>query len=189
MKLSEGLRAIEAESFRGCIKLEEICVPGSVERIEARAFLNCMALEKTVFSNGLKRIGEQAFAESAAVTVMLPETVEVIAAYAFEKCYWLSTVILPDRRLFVGKGVFAGCEGLEVLVIAKGRRVFARQRERWGLSDQTQILSHPELQAAELFAEYTDLTVSQERRDQLREELQGYLFAKKHKRKKKKKAE
>ena len=50
--LNEGLVTIEGSAFKGCVKLEGVTVPGSVESIGTSAFENCKAMTHVTFGDG-----------------------------------------------------------------------------------------------------------------------------------------
>lgn len=82
---------IPAFLFRNC-HLEEIVLPGKLERIENGAF------EYT----DLKR-------------VVIPQSVRYIGDYAFNECWSLEEVQLPDELSYVGLYAFTGTDALKKL--------------------------------------------------------------------------
>ena len=101
----------------------------------------------------------------------MPDTVVSVGEYAFSDCYWLNTVLLPNRRVSIGAGVFSGCAGLEVLVMPEHSVFRWRKREHWKVPDETQIIYHSELKLSILFAEMAAAGTSEERKSALREEI------------------
>jgi hypothetical protein len=101
--------------------------------------------------------------------------VEVIGMHAFENCYWLNTVVLPNGRTWIGAAIFAGCAGLEVLVLPKKTRLLRRKRDRWRVHEEAQILFHEERETASLLAELateSDGEAREAKLAELREQLE-----------------
>ena len=65
-------------------------------------------------------IGYAAFARTGVAGVVLPETVRVIRAQAFEGCESLAGIIMPPEMETVGDWAFSGCISLISLVIPEG---------------------------------------------------------------------
>lgn len=62
-------------------------------------------------------IGAGCFAESAVVSVTVPDSVIVIEAGAFAKCAALTSVTLPEKMLYVGPQAFAECTSLKEITL------------------------------------------------------------------------
>ena len=69
--------------------------------------------------NGLPvaEIGANCFAETAVVSVTVPDSVTVIEAAAFSKCAALTSVTLPEKMLYVGPQAFAECAALKEIAL------------------------------------------------------------------------
>lgn len=61
---------------------------------------------------GIKTIGEYAFANSNVKTVIMPNSVNVIAANAFTSCRELEKIDIPDSVAEIGASAFSSCENL-----------------------------------------------------------------------------
>lgn len=46
-------------------------------------------------------------------SILIPEGIVSVGAYAFQKCEWLREVLLPEGLSYLGKGAFYGCTGLQ----------------------------------------------------------------------------
>lgn len=79
-------------------KAESITIPKEVVTIEADIFSGATTLKKVIFEDG----------GTAALT---------IDAYAFENCYRLNTVILPERLQTIGASAFENCFSLVTITI------------------------------------------------------------------------
>lgn len=73
--------------------------------------------ETIILAEGIRRIGECAFCRCAVRELVLPQSLEVIEACAFENCKHLSEIVLPDKLVAIGANAFAGCDSLEAVVI------------------------------------------------------------------------
>ena len=126
----DELEVIPERAFAGCTSLEEIVIPASVKRISASAFYGCTSLEKIIFETedvieideeteeekvvgkkGLTEIGVNAFVGCDSLTeVVLPDTVEIIHAYAFSNHDL--TVYLTIKQEDAPEGFESGWHGL-----------------------------------------------------------------------------
>lgn len=130
----DELEVIPERAFAGCTALEEIVIPASVKRISASAFYGCTSLEKITFETedvieideeteeekvigkkGLTEIGVNAFVGCDSLTeVVLPDTVEIIHAYAFSNRDL--TVYLTIKQEDAPEGFASGWHGLSKVV-------------------------------------------------------------------------
>jgi hypothetical protein len=62
-------------------------------------------------------VGANCFAESAVVSVTVPDSILVIESGAFSKCTALTSVTLPDQMLYVGSQAFAECSSLKEITL------------------------------------------------------------------------
>jgi hypothetical protein len=71
----------------GCISLQSVEFPTTVEDIGVAAFFECVALESVVINEGTLTVGTQAFQKCAALAELkLPASLEAIGKYAFHTC-------------------------------------------------------------------------------------------------------
>lgn len=74
-------------------------------------------------------IGDSCFAETAIVSVTVPDSILVIENGAFAKCTALTSVTLPEQMLYLGNQIFAECTSLkEITLPATGITEFS-----WGM--------------------------------------------------------
>ena len=125
-------------AFARCFALESAEIGNGVTSIGESAFIYCTALEDITIGNGVKSIGSTAFYNTAyynnesnwengilyigsylidvnsslegAYTVK--EGTKVIATYAFESCYNLTDITIPDSVTGIGSSAFANCSKL-----------------------------------------------------------------------------
>ena len=83
--LPHTVKAIAAEAFKGCTRLQRISVSGGVTTIGDRAFAGCNHLTKVeMLPNSVTAIGVQAFAFCVKLKdINLPNTVATIGEEAF----------------------------------------------------------------------------------------------------------
>ena len=115
--LPEGVLEIERNrdygqdhgAFNGCIRLQRVVFPSTLETIGAQAFLGCAALSDVAFPPALKSIGFNAFDGCASLQrALFPNSLKTIGPHAFQGCSMLSQVILPDN-IDIGAAAFRAC--------------------------------------------------------------------------------
>lgn len=62
-------------------------------------------------------IGQMCFAETAVVSVTVPDSVQVADTAAFANCKSLTSVSLPEKMLYLGAQAFTGCESLKEITL------------------------------------------------------------------------
>lgn len=82
LTLPEGVTVIGESAFRGCSRIREVVLPRSLEQVDRCAFYGC-GIKQINFPENLKIIHGMAFAFTRIWNVIVPETVESIAADAF----------------------------------------------------------------------------------------------------------
>ena len=126
IELPNTLVNIGYEAFSGCSKLESVIIPNAVTVIERYAFDSCKKLTNVVLSNSLKEIGIGAFANTAFISINLPESLESIDAGAFNFSM-LQSLYIPKSVAKVGidelsgfdSSPFVGCIYLTSIVVDK----------------------------------------------------------------------
>ena len=118
--LPEGLRHISVACFTGCINLEEINIPSTVETIDDGAFLFCEKLERIKFPNGLKEIADLSFQGTSLKTVNIPDSCTRIGEEAFFECPELEEINIANPDAMIGDDAFASCYKLLNGFVAPG---------------------------------------------------------------------
>ncbi|MDD3382875.1 MAG: leucine-rich repeat protein, partial [Bacilli bacterium] len=137
VRLPETLKEIKQLAFSGCVSLEAVSFPTSLEIIENMAYYGCEALVEVVIPETVKSVSTSIFShcinlESATIlaplttissylfyfcssltSVSLPSTVEEIHVEAFGQCASLETIVLPEGVTKLSYGVFNSCTGLK----------------------------------------------------------------------------
>lgn len=111
------VRHIADKAFKeaGCIA--EIILPNGLKTIGKEAFMQCSA-KKIVVPASVEQIGEAAFAKSRIQEIVLPP-IQELPSYAFEECYSLKHVTLPETLLKIGAYAFSNCLDLTGLSLPK----------------------------------------------------------------------
>ena len=125
-------------AFANCSALESVTIPDGIVYVADTAFSGCTALEnatlptsaislipkanlKTVVLTSGEVIEGAAFQEAAKlVSVVLPESLTSIGAWAFGYCRSLLSVEIPERVTLIDSHAFYECEGLLRLTIPDG---------------------------------------------------------------------
>ena len=132
--LPNSIRLIRQYSFIECNGLNEITLPENLVQIENNAFLDCLNLEKlTILSKNVElednaidapNIIEATIPVNAIGKIDLPivKKVNLIDGYsipdnAFENCFNLKEITLPDTINQIGEYAFSNCPQLEKIEI------------------------------------------------------------------------
>ena len=97
--LQKGLKNIGSFAF-SYLAVENITIPGSVEKIGTCAFYHCKQLEEVTIEEGVEQLGEG----------------------MFEGCLSLKKLTLPDSVTSVKKGIFNNEVNIEHIVIPNGTK-------------------------------------------------------------------
>ena len=139
--LPEGLTTLGTVAFDGCSSIQNVYIPGTVDRISSAAFYRCRSLQSVTLGSGMSVVGDFAFeqcpnlmqvsfpstltriewyafnGDSALAEVILPEGFSSIETAAFQSCAELRHVSLPSTLDSIGLGAFMGCVMLDTLII------------------------------------------------------------------------
>jgi len=110
--IPDNVEFIDSSAFRWCVNLSNIGISSNVKRIGPDCFRNCTNLRNFHIPNNLQTISSGAFRASGLMTLVLPEGLKDIGAYAFEGCKALSAVQFPKSLRSIGKEAFANCWAL-----------------------------------------------------------------------------
>lgn len=133
--LPDNLQKIGIFAFSQNYNLTDFSLPESIEEVGSNAFSSCTSLtsviatpSKIVYAprsltgtyeipEGIKTIGASAFGSSAITTVVMPNSVEIIEANAFNNCRNLQSVQFSNNLKIIGDGAFSNCSALDGLVL------------------------------------------------------------------------
>lgn len=113
--IPSGTRFISANAFIHSYDLLSISIPNTVISIGEDAFYNCISLVNVNFESDsqLKSIEDGAFNCCYSIKqISLPDGLEEIGSYAFKSCRNLESIILPNSLKYIGTLVFANCKNL-----------------------------------------------------------------------------
>ena len=127
--MSEGVEKIGYGAFYHCDNLSEVTLPATVTTVEPQAFENTALVknfqnaseaDRSLEGDYLIRSGVLLSYRGNAETVVLPETVRVIAGGVFENHSEIVSVMLPEQLQIIGENAFAGCSNLTSLELGEG---------------------------------------------------------------------
>ena len=117
-------------------EISELVIPESVKSISDYAFSG-LNLTSVTIPGSVKRIGIEAFSGSSMKSISFSKGLTAIDQEAFEYCYDLTTLTIPNTVDSLGRWAFYGCEGLE--------NVFYPYGLDWGrvfLSEHTKLIPY-----------------------------------------------
>ena len=125
--IPEGVTSIGYSCFEGCSSLTSITIPSSIVKVDYGCFSGCNNLKKVIVSdiaawcrinfcfsdsNPLYFAHHLYSDESTEITDLIIPDVETINSRAFEYCYGLKTVQIPNGVKSIGYNAFRGCSNL-----------------------------------------------------------------------------
>lgn len=115
-----------ADSFRGCIYLQEVRLPDSLEYIISSAFADCRSLRHIELPNNISCIYANAFIGCKSLrSVRMPTNLRIIQESAFEGCTHLRYIDIPQNVIRIDDCAFCGCNRLrEIYVYASIPPIF-----------------------------------------------------------------
>lgn len=131
LTLPASIAEIQKDAFAYCKNLNEITFNGTKEQwgyiVKQNGYNKDSALLTIHCTDGDVMIYEIIYNEDETVllscpqqiggTLTIKDTVKEIGEYAFDGCYKLKGVILPDGLEIIGEGAFSNCESLESINI------------------------------------------------------------------------
>ena len=133
---NEGLISVGTGAFYGCGALLQVDLPSTVSEIGAYAFDGTPYLQNAgefatvgdgvliryqgtdtdvIIPDSVRRIASRAFTSSKMRSVVIPESVYAVDAYAFAECVGLEKITLNEGLVTVGDGAFRGCKAMKEL--------------------------------------------------------------------------
>ena len=116
--IPEGWTKTKSKTFKGCTNLSRVYLPESLKEIGRKCFDHCSSLSDININEGIVNIGYQAFSHCFGFcgTLSIPNTVQTIAAYAFDSCYNVNRLVLGNSMTGFMEDAFRNIP-LEVLVV------------------------------------------------------------------------
>lgn len=114
----DTLKVIGKNSFRNCIVLKEVEIPGAVQLIDDSAFMGCERMNPVTIRQGVRKIGRNAFRECERLSsIAIPGSVLEIGAYSFYACKSLFSVNIQEGVQSIGEGAFSNCNSIREVVL------------------------------------------------------------------------
>ncbi|MBP5443753.1 MAG: leucine-rich repeat domain-containing protein [Treponema sp.] len=129
--MMSNVAIIESYAFEKCTALKQIDLPANIRRCDGGAFAECSSLSSitvqdgnrtfsasngAIYSADLKTLVEW---PAASGTVTIPETVETIGPYAFNRNYDLKKVVMKNVKS-LGHHAFDDCKKLNDITLNEG---------------------------------------------------------------------
>ena len=144
--IPESVTRIGDRAFCGCRELESVAIPAGVASIGKGVFGGCDALKLINVDSGnqayivvggvlyTKDRSELVMYPNPPATVVIPEDVTSIRAWAFTGGRGMTSVTIPESVTNIGEIAFIGCDGLKSITIpsrvkSMGEHVFERCSE------------------------------------------------------------
>ncbi len=106
--IGDGLTQLRSDVFNGCVQLESVSLPATLQEIGISAFEDCTSLKSILLPASLQSIGESAFAETGLTTLHFGENLQMVSGYAFKDCANLLSVTAENDLTLYGYGAFDG---------------------------------------------------------------------------------
>ena len=114
--IPETVTELGSGVFAGCEDLVDVKLPDNMKAIPRSLFNGCKNLKEIQIPKGVTSIGEYAFSNTGFDNIeMIPEGITYLH-YVFSKCKNLTTLTIPDGKLF-GVGEFMDCENLHTVIL------------------------------------------------------------------------
>lgn len=114
-----AIDSLPTSLFEDCTALETVTLAEGTGDFSQRAFGNCKSLKTLVIPSSTQRIYANAFIGSGLEEIYIPDTVFMVAQYAFSGCDNLRKVRLTENTRYsaIAKSTFYGCSSLTDIVI------------------------------------------------------------------------
>jgi len=124
-----AVTGISNYAFNYCSKVTSVNISNSVKRIGYSAFAGCTNLTDINLPDGLTKIEDQTFSGCTSLaSITIPNTVTSIGWMSFAYCRSLTKLVIPKSVTAIDGhsniGAFAGCSGLESIIVEEGNPVF-----------------------------------------------------------------
>ena len=122
VSLPQSLKAIYLYAFAGCSLLKSIAIPSGVEYIGKDVFMDSGISEnKSNLENGVLYIGDVLVSADFSLKgkYSIKNGTRLVASSAFDHCFDLTEVIIPDSVRFINNEAFNCCSSLKKVTLSK----------------------------------------------------------------------
>ena len=119
IEIPNTITKIGYSAFQNCLNLKNVILHDGLRHIDKFAFANCQNLKNINFPNTIENISTYAFAQTALVSVRIPESIKEVESYAFSNCNSLEEVILPQTVEILYTNTFHKCSNLQKVIISE----------------------------------------------------------------------
>ncbi len=125
ISIPEGVRSIDGATFSDCSELTSVSIPNSVTEISPYAFRGCDNLSSlNEYDNALYLGSEEnpylylfKVKDKNISSCSLNNNTKSICCCAFEKCHYLTSIIIPNGVTEIADGTFRDCSSLSSISI------------------------------------------------------------------------
>lgn len=106
VRIGSGLNTIDARAFAMAKNLRSVNLPEGLEKVGQFAFLNTDSLNSLTIPESITVLEQFSFYGAGARYYVLPVTLTRIEGYSLAENRYLSSLNIPDRVEYIGKGAF-----------------------------------------------------------------------------------
>lgn len=124
LALPNSIESIGKYAFWGCSSLTSVVIPNSVKQIEGYAFAECSNLSDVKISKNITEIPVGCFSKCAFTKIMIPDNITTIKGGAFKGCELLDDIsfgtglkIIDGEQSLYNGGAFENCFSLKEITI------------------------------------------------------------------------
>lgn len=122
------LTDIPDSTFNGCMELEDIILPDTIETIGQNAFNNAPLTNLHKLPTSLKTIGSSAFRNCKGLPLTeLPEGITTLKGSCFMSCSALAITLIPESVKSLDSSVFQTCYNIPYMIIKGARTSLPKQ--------------------------------------------------------------
>lgn len=144
LELGSSIETIGESAFYNCSSIKTLILPDSLKTIEKEAFRQCAKLNDIVFPDSVKSVGQGAFSEcNALVNLKIGNGVEALGMSAFNGCTSIETVEIPASVETIGERAFSACESLKEFKVASDNKNYTTLDGVLYNKNKTELISYP----------------------------------------------
>ncbi len=97
VKWPEAITEIEQETFKSCIFMSDVTIPGHIKTIGVSAFEDACGLGNFRMEEGVEKIESRAFKNSIVTTISMPNSCNSLGEEVFAECHSLKQISLSEH--------------------------------------------------------------------------------------------